>query len=65
MDKDFHNVRIKISNEKYQRMLNVMSNETYFDSRIGKGTLINLGLDLLFNELESKSLEQVRKELVK
>ena len=58
-------VTIKISEDKYQRMLNVMSSESYFSSRIGKGTLINLGLDLLFDELESKSLEQIRKELVK
>lgn len=61
----FRKVTIKISEDKYERMLNIMANEPYFSSRIGKGTLINLGLDLLFNELESKSLEQVRKELVK
>ena len=60
----FRRVTIKISEEKYQRMLNVMAKETYFSSRIGKGTLINLGLDLLFKELESKSLEQIRKEVV-
>ena len=60
----FRKVTIKISEDKYERMLNIMSSESYFSSRIGKATLINLGLDLLFKELESKSLEQVRKEVV-
>ena len=61
----FRRVTIKISEDKYERMLKIMSSESYFSSRIGKATLINLGLDLLFKELESKTLEQVRQELVK
>ena len=60
----FKRVTIKISEDKHNEMLNVMANQTYFDSRIGKGTLINLGLDLLFKELETKTLEEIRKELV-
>lgn len=61
---NFKRVTIKISDEKHDEMMNVIANQTYFDSRIGKGTLINLGLDLLFKELETKTLEEIRKELV-
>ena len=60
----FRKVTIQISEEKHEKMLEIMASETFFSSRIGKGTLINLGLDLLFNELESKNLEEIKKELV-